>query len=139
MKLIEDSGRLALVEIDGTDWHMSSEEYEIMLMRQFHCWPYNLKQINPQPRSCARCLNRPIDFCKSKERTVKEPRWKYKEGTTDQQIYDAILRDAVELTSEHDKLKNIRPCPVFSWSRASPFYNVLHCEAGEWNHDFTTF
>lgn len=132
MRLIEDSGRVALVDIDGREWCLASREYRTMITKRFHFWPYHLKEINPQPQSCARCILRPINFRKSKERTVTEPRWKYKEGTTDQQIYGAVLRDAVELTSEHDKLKNIRPCHCSSWSRASPFYDNNSCQEGRW-------
>lgn len=124
---------------DGKEYFLSDSEIKIISTKPFHLWPYALKKLLPQRRSCARCAHRPVDFSRSSKRMIKEPRWKYKTGVTDEQIVDAVLLDAVELTNEHDKLKNIRPCPVCSWSRASPFYNVLHCEAGEWNHDFITF
>ena len=46
LTLLEDSGRLALVEIDGTVWYLSSEEYWAMVRKPFHFWPHNLKRIN---------------------------------------------------------------------------------------------
>lgn len=133
MKLIEDSGRLARVEIDGTVWYMSSEEYRTMARKPFHFWPYRLKKLNPQPRSCARCLNRPIDFCSSNKRPINEPQWMYKPGVTQIQIYDAFMKDCLTGTQDNeDKLKIFRKCPNWSWSRAAPFYNNSECKAGEW-------
>lgn len=108
MNLIEDSGRIAVVEIDGYEWHMSSEEYHIMQRRQFHFWPYDLKRLNPQLHSCARCANRPLDFCHTKERKAPPPN--------------------VDVWNiPHD-----RACHCFSWSRAAPFYDVSDCERGRW-------
>jgi len=69
MKLLEDSGRLALVEIDSIVWHMASEEYHAMRDKPFHFWPHNLKRINPQPHSCSRCIHRPFQFQDTKRRT----------------------------------------------------------------------
>ena len=85
MILIEDTGRIARVNIDGTEWYMSSEEYHIMKRRSFHFWPYNLKRLNPEPHSCARCLNRPIDFCTSDKRMImhslqKCPIWSWSQA-----------------------------------------------------------
>ena len=70
MKLIRDSGPggIAHVEIDGVEWFMGSEEYNIMKNRRFFYWPYELKKINPMPHSCQRCKNRPVDFRTSNQR-----------------------------------------------------------------------
>jgi len=68
MRLIEDSGRIAIVEIDVIRWHMSSEEYYKMAHWSFHMWPHNLKRLNPQPHSCARCIHRPFQFQDTKKR-----------------------------------------------------------------------
>lgn len=108
MKLIEDSGKIALVEIDGTTWHMGSEEYRVMKDKPFHFWPYNLKRLNPQPRSCARCWNRPLDFSHTKERRAPPP------------------------NLNEWNVPIMRSCPGGSWSKASPFYNNLGCVRGRW-------
>ena len=69
MKFIEDTGRLAIVEIDGVYWYMTSEELHKMAFWAFRSWPHNLKRINPQPHSCARCIHRPFQFQDTKNRT----------------------------------------------------------------------
>ena len=74
MKLIENTGHIAIVEIDGTKWHMGSEEYYIMNNWTFHMWPHNLKRINPMPHSCARCIHRPFQFQDTKKRMCIPPK-----------------------------------------------------------------
>ena len=73
MKLIENTGWVALVEIDGVEWSVTTEEYKIMCNRRFYYWPYELKTINPMPHSCQRCKNRPVDFRLSNKRTFLPP------------------------------------------------------------------
>jgi hypothetical protein len=78
-------------------------------------------------------LNRPIDFCNSDERTNPIPAWSWKAGVTDQQIYDALVKD--ELIGGggfKDALKDFRKCPVSLWSRAVPFYTDKNCKSGRW-------
>lgn len=61
LKVIE-RGYFSKVEIYGKEWGMAKFELNIMEKRQFYYWPYFLKTINPQPYSCQRCKNRPVDF-----------------------------------------------------------------------------
>lgn len=69
MKLMEDSGQVAFVLIDGVEWTLSSKEYRTMLYQSLHRWPFHLKRLNPGEHSCARCIHRPIDFMHSTART----------------------------------------------------------------------
>lgn len=102
-------------------------------MASFHHLPYEQKRLNPQPHSCARCLNRPIDFCTSNDRVNTIP-WTWKKGVTQAEIFDAMMSDvaAVEGTDgKEDSLKDFNPCPMGGWSRAAPFYE-RECESGKW-------
>lgn len=105
MRLIEDSGKVALVEINGLEWCLSSQEYRTMITKHFHFWPHHLKEINPQEHSCARCHYRPIDFSYDTQRTAP-PR---EQGQTPHR------------------------CKSWSWSRSAPFYNNFECKVGRWN------
>ena len=69
MELLEDSGQLCIVCIEGVQWHMTTGEYLAMRRLPFHFWPHHLKRINPAPHSCARCINRPFDFQDTNRRT----------------------------------------------------------------------
>ena len=99
-------------------------------MASFHHLPYKQKQHNPQPHSCARCLNRPVDFCNSNVR-VNTARWTLKKGVTNQEMCDAIMADDHEL---EESLKEYNPCPIDGWSRAAPFYEKESgaCKSGKW-------
>ena len=105
MNLIEDSGKVAHVEINGREWCISSQEYRIMTTKSFHFWPYNLKEINPQEHSCASCHYRPIDFSYDSQRTAPD----------------------------REPGQPPHRCKTGAWSRAAPFYNNLVCKGGRWN------
>ncbi|HUX55904.1 MAG TPA: hypothetical protein VMV77_02945 [Bacteroidales bacterium] len=133
MKLIEDTGWIAIVEIDGTAWHMASEEYRAMKNKPFHMWPHNLKRINPQPHSCARCIHKPIDFCHDDRRTNTTSPWTWKKGISTKEMIEAHVTDLRTGNSEAtDKLRTKRVCRCGMWSRASVFYDASDCTEGEW-------
>lgn len=96
-------------------------------MASFHHLPYEQKRLNPQPHSCARCLNRPIDFCTSNDRVNTVP-WTWKKGVAQTEIISACMDDNKE---REDSLKDFNPCPMGGWSRAYPFY-TNECESGKW-------
>lgn len=92
--------------------------------KEFYLSSYQFKIKNPQEHSCAKCANRPINFCDSNVRINPDQSWRYKEGITKEQIDDAIYEDNIKGTTEHkDKLKEHRKCPTYRWIKAVPFYS----------------
>ena len=131
--LIEDNGRTVRARIDGIIWHLGKEEFLKMINWKFSSWPSELKQINPADHSCARCINRPIDFCHTDKRIV-DFLPEFLPGVTDKMIFDAIRKDGpTNSLNNLEQLKPLRPvCQCSGWSKMSPFYPGGKCKQGKW-------
>ena len=133
MKLLELTPRLAVVELNGNEMYFTYEEYRIMRTQKFSAWPYHLKLINPQEHSCARCKNRPFDFCHSNRRQQTGPAWWWRDDITVEDMHAAAKKDnSVGTMHCTNRLREYRPCPMGQWSRASPFFENNICKKGEW-------
>lgn len=96
--------------------------------KRYHRMPYKWKKEHPGYHSCAVCKNRPIDFCTAPDsyRHLKHPTEWWKEGVTDEQVFNAQNTD--EQNGSHDAenalkvFKYCQDCPGFSWSKTAPFY-----------------
>lgn len=118
---------------DGKEYFLTMKELKTVKTKPFHFWPYELKRLLPQIHSCARCLNRPVDFSCSKKRMCMAPPWVWKDNVTDQEVFDAQVQDEqVGIRANVDALKVFRKCHNFSWSRAAPFYSNINCKSGKW-------
>jgi len=89
---------------DGIEYFLTNQEIKTITTKAFHLWPYELKRLLPQYRSCAMCIKRPIDF-RYDERRIAPAR---EQGLPPHR------------------------CPNWSWSRAAPFYRNDLCGKGCW-------
>ena len=95
-----------------------------MKQKSFHFRPYLHKKYNPQPHSCARCANRPIDFSCTfdSHRTTPLPCWGWKAGVTEDMINKASVLDARYGTLDH--IEGLRDYFTF-WVRFPKIPNMV--------------